>query len=231
VYYILVLDLKRATESNFTSPIVTNYLGCQDFSSVFNLQEVTASRVSQTNQVIVIGCEHNDVITLGRRALAKEILNSGTLPIVHTTRGGLATIHSRGQLVIYPILDLRQNNLSVKGYVELLLDTTTDFLNLYNVTTAKDMKQVGLYTEQGKVVFCGVEIRRRVSLHGISINVSNDLNLFKLISPCGLENSRMDKLQNYSPKNHLGEIDPNFDLNLMFRQWSRLFQDRLNILR
>lgn len=205
---------------------MSNYLGCQDYSAVFKIQESIASHVSQTKKIMLLGCEHPDVITLGRRASGKEIFNPDVLPIVQSTRGGLATIHSRGQLVIYPILDLRQQNLSVKGYVELLLDVTTDFLNIYKIPTAKDMKQVGLYTEKGKIAFCGVEIRQRVSLHGISINISNDLNLFELISPCGIHHSAMDKMQNHIHDVQFHTNESGFDLNLLFGQWSSLFQDR-----
>ena len=194
------------------------------------MQEELVSQIAQTKNIAVLGCEHADVITLGRRTTANEIFNSSVLPIVQSTRGGLATIHSRGQLVIYPILDLRQNNLSVKSYIELLMDTTTDFLNIYEIPTAKDMKKVGLYTDAGKIAFCGVEIRQRVALHGISINISNDLNLFKLINPCGLQNFEMDRLQNHVDHVQLHSSDSGFDLSLLFGQWSSLFQQRLNIL-
>lgn len=215
------------TESNFIE-IITHrpkftgrFLSITDFNLVYKLQEQVCRELVNSKNVVVLGCEHSDVITLGRRADLSEVFQNDQLPVVRSTRGGLATIHSRGQLVIYPILNLHEHGLSVKRYVSLLLETSVELLEFYGVKSWIDLKQVGAYTAQGKIAFCGIEIKNRVSLHGISLNISNNLDLFKLISPCGLQNSKMDRLQNHT--------DSELDLQALFSQWSSLFQEKLNI--
>lgn len=214
-------------ESNFIEVIANRpsftgrFIDLTDYDLVYKLQEQISQELLHSKNVVVLGCEHRDVITLGRRAEESEVFQNGTLPVVRSTRGGLATIHSRGQLVIYPILNLREHGLSVKKYVNILLETTAELLAFYGIKSQVDLKQVGVYTAQGKIAFCGIEIKNRVSLHGISLNISNDLELFKLISPCGLQNSKMDRLQNHT--------DSELELQALFGQWSSLFQEKLNI--
>ena len=214
-------------ESNFIE-IITNYpkytarfIELTDYDLVYKLQEKLSQELLHSKNIVILGCEHRDVITLGRRAQESEIFQKGVLPVVRSTRGGLATIHSRGQLVIYPLLNLREQGLSVKHYVKILLETTQELLAFYNVKSTVDLQEVGVYTTHGKIAFCGIEIKNRVSLHGISLNISNDLKLFQLISPCGLQNSKMDRLQNHT--------DSELDLQSLFGQWSSLFQEKLNI--
>jgi len=214
-------------ESNFIEVIASRpkytarFIELTDYGLVYKLQEQISDGLIHSKSIVTLGCEHRDVITLGRRAQDSEIFKSGILPVVRSTRGGLATVHSRGQLVIYPLLNLREHGIAVKKYVTILLETTQELLAYYRVSAKVDLQQVGVYTALGKIAFCGIEIKNGISRHGISINVSNDLDLFQLISPCGLQNSKMDRLQNYT--------DSELDLRTLFGQWSSLFQEKLNI--
>lgn len=219
--------LKKVIESNFIELIskgpsfLAQFTELSDYELVYKLQEEICQEIQHSKKIVILGCEHNDVITLGRRAENSEIYRNDILPVIRSSRGGLATIHSSGQLVIYPHLNLRAHDLSVRGYVELLLKTTQGLLQLYGVSSEVDLKQVGLYTKLGKIAFCGIQIKDRMTMHGISLNVFNDLELFKLISPCGLANSEMDRLQNHTSRK--------FELRTLFSQWSSLFQDKLNL--
>ncbi len=214
-------------ESNFIELILkrpkflARFIDLTDYDLVYKLQEQVCQEIQHTKKIVLLGCEHRDVITLGRRAQDSEIFHNTVLPVMRSTRGGLATVHSRGQLVIYPHMNLREQGLSVRGYVQLLLETTQELLEFYGVQSQIDLKQVGLYTSEGKIAFCGIEIKNRMTMHGVSLNVSNNLDLFKLISPCGLQNSKMDRLQNHTNRR--------LSLHDLFGQWSSLFQEKLNI--
>ncbi len=184
------------------------FLGKMDFESAFQIQRNLWKAAKFKNQQSVMGLEHPAVITLGRRA--ELPINSLTLPVVRTTRGGLVTIHSEGQLVIYPIVNLRQIKVGVKKFVEYLLLVTQKTFEDFDIKTFIDDQRIGLYTNNGKIAFCGLEIKEGISQHGISINISNDLHLFQSIVSCGVQEMAMDRLSNYR-----------FDVNLeiFFDAW------------
>lgn len=177
----------------------SKYLGKMDFEKAFDLQKNLWEKAKSNRMNSVIGLEHPAVITLGRRASESEVhmQNQNLIPIVNASRGGLATLHSEGQLVIYPIIQLSQFKLGVRDYVHLLLEVTEKVFLKLNLKTYKDDLNIGLYTENGKIAFCGLEIKNGISLHGISINISNDLNLFKNIKSCGFDTMDLDRLNNY----------------------------------
>ena len=129
----------------------SEFLGQIDFQEAFKKQEVLWLKSKTKNLNFILGLEHPAVITLGRRADTEEININNQLPVVQSTRGGLATIHSEGQLVIYPIIDIRKINLGVRDYVELLLSTTQKVFTHFGVETFKDDKNIGLYTKNGKI--------------------------------------------------------------------------------
>ncbi len=175
----------------------SKYLGKMDFEKAVSLQKDLWQKAKSDRINTVIGLEHPAVITLGRRANSSEVHEQNKIPVIGASRGGLATLHSDGQLVIYPIIQLSQYKLGVRDYVHLLLEVTEKVFFKLNLKTYKDDLNIGLYTENGKIAFCGLEIKNGISLHGISINISNDLNLFKNIRSCGFDTLDLDRLNNY----------------------------------
>jgi lipoyl(octanoyl) transferase len=199
-----------------------SFLGLIDFNQALMIQNNLWALAKDKNQVSVVGLHHPTVITLGKRLnqLQTDLhvnFNSvdPSVPIVSINRGGLATLHSEGQLVIYPIINLKLNNWGIKDFVSHLLKTTQKTFSDFEVVTFIDNQQVGLYTEAGKIAFCGLEIKQGVSQHGISINISNDLRLFDQIQSCGVKNLKTDNLFNYR-----------FDVSLdfFFTQWIKNFK-------
>lgn len=170
-------------------------------------------------QSYVLGLEHPAVMTLGYRARAEnEILNQlVSIPVVRATRGGLATVHSEGQLVIYPILDLREQRLGVRSFVELLLAITKDVLQGFGIEAELDQEKIGLYTRQGKIAFCGLQIKNGISLHGLSINMTNDLTLFEQIMACGVQKQKMDCTGHYL----------NIEKQIFFQKWTEALSLKL----
>lgn len=198
-----------------------SFLGQVDYLKAVAIQEQIFQIVKNKKIKAVIGLEHPAVMTLGHR-LEVGPTKSGDfycdLPQVKSSRGGLVTIHSEGQLVIYPILDLREQGWGVKTYVHQLLRTTQKLLAQFGIESFVDEQTVGLYTCRGKIAFCGIQIKNGISMHGISLNVRNDLSLFQQIVACGIKNAPLDRLQNYNV---------NLTLNELFQRWLALFKAEL----
>ncbi len=125
------------------SNLDSKYLGKIDFNQAERLQKDLWLKAKSGRHNIVLGLEHPAVITLGRRANNDDV-HETNIPIVKASRGGLATLHSEGQLVIYPILQLSQFKLCVRDYVHLLLQTTENVFLLLNLRTYKDDLNIGL---------------------------------------------------------------------------------------
>jgi lipoyl(octanoyl) transferase len=199
--------------------IENQYLGKLEFNEAFELQTKLWQKAKDSHVQSIIGLEHPAVISLGRRADSSEIFNQNQIPVAQATRGGLATIHSEGQLVIYPIMELSRLNLGVRDFVSLLLRTTQMCFQNLGVVTYLDDENIGLYTQHGKIAFCGLQIKNRISLHGISINISNDLELFQNIRSCGFAKLDLDRLENYRT-----------DVSLLqfYKMWIEVFLGQMN---
>ncbi|HEX4878784.1 MAG TPA: lipoyl(octanoyl) transferase LipB [Limnobacter sp.] len=135
-------------------------------------------------------CQHPPVYTLGLAGDPAHLLQRNNIPLVNTDRGGQITYHGPGQIVIYPLLDLRRYGLKVREYVQLLEQAIIDALVEVGVTDAQRKTDApGVYTgRQGtlaKIAALGIKIRRGCAYHGLSLNVDMDLRPFQDINPCG----------------------------------------------
>jgi lipoyl(octanoyl) transferase len=159
-------------------------------------QQKLRETVREQQRGVVLGLEHPRVITLGfRMGKSSSHVSNAPIPIVKTDRGGQATLHNPGQLVVYPILPLRDWDISVREYVQLLLKTTENFCINCNITIVNTNK--GVFSKIGKIASVGINIKQGTSIHGVAINISNDLRDFSLISPCGVSGQVMDRVGNY----------------------------------
>ncbi|MCB0378094.1 MAG: lipoyl(octanoyl) transferase LipB [Bdellovibrionales bacterium] len=183
------------------------WLGLTPYQEGLKQQERALEYVKSDHEGVVLGLEHPNVITLGVRG--REDLDLIQTPenfeIVKIRRGGQATIHNPGQLVIYPVLPLREWGLGARDYVCLLTKATKTFLKGLGVESF-EKGEPGLYTDSGKIVAFGVQISRGVSLHGLAINVYNELSPFKNIQVCGAQGQAMDSLRNHSCQAPLHEL-------------------------
>lgn len=184
--------------------IPSQWLGKVSYPTGLSWQERTFDAITSGEAPMgrILGLEHDDTITLGKRGKATLDLREQTdrLRDVHgcavetTDRGGQATLHSPGQLVVYPILPLRRLGLGARAYVEALEEITSSTLLRLGLETSRKTDEPGLYTAFGKIAFFGLRIRNGISQHGLSINVSNDLTKFTWIRSCGREAERFDRL-------------------------------------
>ena len=143
------------------------------------------------------------VISLGLRAdksdrlkTDKELKSEG-FSIIKVRRGGQTTLHSPGQLIIYPVIHLRSIGFRVKDFIVSLQNITQIFLKDLEIETKKGEDFAGLYTKKGKIAFFGIHVSKGVSQNGLSLNLNNDLNLFQNIKSCGELNRPHDKISNY----------------------------------
>lgn len=189
--------------------------GLADYQRIEGVQHNVCTQIQAGDDELILAGEHPTVITLGRRATAVQILTA-KLPVVKSSRGGLATLHSPGQLVIYPILNLRKRAWGVRDYVCALLQSTQLTLKKIGIVSSIDTNSnPGIFTDHGKIAFCGLQIKQGISQYGIAVNISNDLELFKNLVPCGHHSQELDRVQNYQ-----GLQDSKITTTeLFFEQW------------
>lgn len=134
--------------------------------------------------------EHPAVFTLGQAADSAHVLQHSDIPIVRTDRGGQVTYHAPGQLVVYPLLDLRRKQLGVKALVWLLEQSVLDLLCELSITAERRDGAPGIYISGtgAKIAALGLRVKQMRTYHGLSLNVDMDLSPFRMINPCGYAN-------------------------------------------
>jgi lipoate-protein ligase B len=195
--------------------------GLADYREILGLQQ-GLHRERQKGNIpdTVIVVEHPSVITLGARQTANklrlepaELTNRG-IDVVEVRRGGGTTAHNPGQLVVYPILHLQQLGLGVTEYIRRLEAIGMELLESLGVRSERRTGFPGLWVLQKnskieirnskmrKIASIGVRVSRGVSYHGMAINIQNDLSIFELIVPCGLEGIEMTSVLKETGKRH-----------------------------
>lgn len=155
------------------------------------MRGVHAQRVARRCPDALLLMEHPPVITLGANAdttgiiTPPETLRALSIEVVRVERGGMATMHLPGQLVAYPILNLRERGLGVRGLVEALETTLIATIASFDLKAFTKPGAPGVYLESGKVAALGIAVKSGVTLHGAALNVACDLSHFRHIIPCG----------------------------------------------
>lgn len=129
--------------------------------------------------------QHLPVYTLGQAGDPGHILSAGEIPVVQSDRGGQVTYHGPGQLIVYPLIDLRRYKLGVRSLVELLEDVVILLLRECGIEAVSRRDAPGVYVDGKKIAALGLRIRHGCSFHGLSLNVDMDLEPFTRINPCG----------------------------------------------
>ncbi|UYB54325.1 lipoyl(octanoyl) transferase LipB [Xanthomonas sp. AM6] len=131
--------------------------------------------------------EHDPVFTLGQAGKPEHVLAPGQIPVLHVDRGGQVTYHGPGQLVVYPLLDLRRLKIGVRDYVCRIEQAIIDTLDEWNILGQRRDGAPGVYVGAAKVAALGIRVRRGCTFHGLSFNVAMDLEPFHRINPCGYQ--------------------------------------------
>jgi len=169
-----------------------------DYGEAWDLQRrLWLGRVERKLPDLLLLLEHSHVITLGRRGnrshliVSPEILEAMKIPIFHVERGGDITYHGPGQMVVYPILDLKDYGYRLIRYVDQLERVILRVLKDFGIEGRRDTSNRGIWVGGDKIASIGVAIKRWVSFHGFSLNYETDLKYFDLINPCGLLGQKM----------------------------------------
>ena len=173
-------------------------LGLLDNRKACDLQhDLWSRRLEGELPDLLLLLEHPHVITLGRRGnrshliVSPEVLEAMKIPIFHVERGGDITYHGPGQMVVYPILDLKDYGYRLIRYIDQLEEVILHVLKDFGIEGRRDPSNRGVWVDGDKIASIGVVVKRWVSFHGFSLNYETDLKYFDLINACGLVGKKM----------------------------------------
>ena len=184
-----------------TTPIRLHDLGRQGYLPVWEaMRALTDTRDAQTPDQFWL-VEHEPVFTQGQAGKPEHLLLPGDIPVVHTDRGGQVTYHGPGQVVLYPLLDVRRGKIGVRDLVTALENAVIDVLSNYGVSARARPDAPGVYVTtasgEAKIASLGLRIRRGASFHGVALNVDGDLAPFSRINPCGYAGMPIARLADF----------------------------------
>jgi lipoyl(octanoyl) transferase len=157
------------------------------------MQRFTNERDASTPDEIWF-LEHPPVFTLGMNATRDHVIAPGDIPVVQIDRGGEVTYHGPGQLVVYPLVDIRRAKLGVRDVITALEQSVIQLVGEYGVAAEARREAPGIYVGNKKLGSVGLRIRRHSSYHGLAVNVNLDLEPFRRINPCGFQGLEMTQL-------------------------------------
>lgn len=176
-------------------------LGLTDYETAYRSQmELVAKRKLGEVDDSVIITEHRPVFTLGRLGRKENLLASDTaltekgIKIVSVDRGGDITFHGPGQLVLYPIIDLKTRGRDLHRYLRDLESVIINFLNIYGVIAERVRGKTGVWVGNRKIASIGIATSNWVTYHGASVNIDVELSYFSMIHPCGMKDVTMTSL-------------------------------------
>jgi lipoyl(octanoyl) transferase len=166
--------------------MIVRWLGRVEYEPTLReMQRFTDERNAATPDELWL-LEHPPVFTLGMAADPGHVLAAGDIPLVQTDRGGQVTYHGPGQLVAYPLLDIRRLGLQVRTLVMRLEQAVIDLVATHGIVAEGRRDAPGVYVQEQKLASLGLRVRRGASYHGLALNVDMDLAPFSRINPCGM---------------------------------------------
>jgi lipoyl(octanoyl) transferase len=175
------------------APVIRR-LGLVEYEPTWRaMQRFTEERAAATPDEIWF-LEHPPVFTLGVNASRAHLLAPGDIPVVHVDRGGQVTYHGPGQLVVYPLVDLRRAGVAIRDFVTALERGVIDLAAQFGIGAECRRSAPGVYVDGRKLASVGVRVRRGGSYHGLAVNVALDLEPFRRINPCGYQGLQMTQL-------------------------------------
>jgi lipoyl(octanoyl) transferase len=175
------------------------WLGRMNFADALALQEeiVAQKRADASSPDELLLLEHEPVYTIGRTPDQSSLLGASHLPypLFPINRGGQATYHGPGQLMGYPIVDLRRYGQDLHRYLRWLEQLLIDLLAEYDIAAARREGLTGVWIENRKIASIGVGVRHWITMHGFALNVCGDLTPFDKIIPCGISNVTMTSME------------------------------------
>ncbi|MCH9026908.1 MAG: lipoyl(octanoyl) transferase LipB [Proteobacteria bacterium] len=175
--------------------VVIKRLGLVEYEPTWrDMQTFTDRRDAQTTDEIWL-LQHPPVYTLGLNGNREDLLAPADIPVINIDRGGQVTYHGPGQLVVYPLIDLRRQSLGVRELVSALEQSVIDLATDYGIEAQSKADAPGVYVDGRKLASLGLRIRRGCSYHGLAFNIDMDLEPFSRINPCGFADLEVIQLK------------------------------------
>jgi lipoyl(octanoyl) transferase len=183
-------------------------LGRQPYEPVWRaMQAFTDARDEATPDELWL-VEHEPVFTLGQAGKPEHVLMPGDIPVLHVDRGGQVTYHGPGQIVLYPLLDLRRLRVGVKDYVCKVEQAMIDTLADWNIEALRRAGAPGVYVGDAKIGALGIRVRHGCTFHGLAFNIAMDLEPFRRINPCGYAGLQVTSLSDLGGPSGLDVVKP-----------------------
>lgn len=183
-------------------------LGRQPYEPVWRaMQAFTDARDADTPDELWL-VEHDPVFTLGQAGKDEHVLMPGDIPVIHVDRGGQVTYHGPGQIVLYPLLDLRRLKVGVREYVDRIEQAVIDTLAEWNIEGARRDGAPGVYVAGAKVMALGIRVRRGCTFHGLAFNIAMDLEPYRRINPCGYQGLQVTSVVDLGGPSGLDQVKP-----------------------
>ena len=190
------------------SPCRVRELGRQPYEPVWHaMQRFTDVRDENTADEIWL-VEHDPVFTLGQAGKPEHVLAAGDIPVIHVDRGGQVTYHGPGQIVAYPLFDLKRMKVGVREYVCRIEQSMIDTLAEWNVHAERKEGAPGVYVAGAKVGALGIRVRRGCTFHGLAFNIAMDLEPWHRINPCGYQGLQVTTLADLGGPSGMEAVKP-----------------------
>ena len=183
-------------------------LGRQPYEPVWRAMQAFTDARDETTADELWLVEHDPVFTLGQAGKDEHVLMPGDIPVIHVDRGGQVTYHGPGQIVLYPLLDLKRLKVGVREYVERIEQATIDTLAEWNIAGARREGAPGIYVNGAKVMALGIRVRRGCTFHGLAFNIAMDLEPFSRINPCGYAGLQVTSMLDLGGPSGLDAVKP-----------------------
>ncbi|MFC3193039.1 lipoyl(octanoyl) transferase LipB [Marinicella sediminis] len=188
-------------------PLIVRHLGRREYEPVWReMQAFTDQRDADTTDELWL-VEHPPVFTQGLAGKAEHVLAAGDIPVIQVDRGGQVTYHGPGQIVAYPLINLRRHGIGVKSLVHGIEQAIIDTVGLYGVTANRLDNAPGVYVKGDKIASLGLRIRKACSFHGLAFNINMDLEPFQRINPCGFSGLKVIQLSQLADQVDIGIVE------------------------
>jgi lipoyl(octanoyl) transferase len=180
-----------------SSTLQIRKLGLMAYEPVWRaMQEFTDNRDASTADEIWL-VQHPPVFTLGQAGRHEHVLAPGDIPVLETDRGGQVTYHGPGQIVAYPLVDIRRLGMNVRELVCGIEESVIRVLKAYGVKGKRAAGAPGVYVDGVKIAALGLRVRRGCSFHGLAFNIDMDLEPYQRINPCGFKGMEVTRLVDF----------------------------------
>ena len=191
--------MRPGPDGALSDRLVLRRFGLAEYEPVWRrMQAYTDSRDDGSADELWL-VQHPPVFTQGQAGKAEHVLAAGGIPVIQVDRGGQVTYHGPGQIVAYPLVDIRRKGLGVREFVSAIEQAIIDVLGSYGVSGERIAGAPGIYVGGDKIASLGLRVRRGRSFHGLAFNIGMDLEPFQRINPCGYAGLQVTQLSALAP--------------------------------